>query len=295
MKHIITKVFLLLLLAVWGNVKAQGYQSYFGADSTRLNIHISCIDFDPTIYLIINSPDTITINNQIYHQGFPQGYYSEIFEDFGDNHFYFREDTASGRLYRYIPQLDEELLLCDMSLLVGDTFTFSDHWGTYHAVVASISYENERKVIHFKNGPIYDLAFYEGVFPIYFPIGYCDYYADCLFSLLCEYKNGDHIFINPHIDTCFINNPMSIHERPQQPMSIYPTIAHPAETVHLKSWDPISEIILFDLYGRKVPAFCGIESSNHWTMAIPSQNTGVYIVRITTRKGIYYEKIFVHY
>ena len=100
MKHIITKVFLLLLLAVVGNVKAQGYQSYFGADSTRLNVYESCIDNDYTFYLKINSTDTIEINGQSYLRGIPQdGFYFGV-------EFYFREDTVTGRLYRYVPMFE---------------------------------------------------------------------------------------------------------------------------------------------------------------------------------------------
>ena len=82
-----------LLLATAGAVEAQSYQSYFGADSTRLNVYVYCIDFNPTIYLLINSADTVNINGHDYFQGFPQGEYSDYFyyED-----FYFREEQTSN-------------------------------------------------------------------------------------------------------------------------------------------------------------------------------------------------------
>ena len=34
------------------------------------------------------------------------------------------EDTNTGRLYRYFPNLNKEFLTCDMSLNVGDTFNY---------------------------------------------------------------------------------------------------------------------------------------------------------------------------
>lgn len=295
MKHVVTKLCLLLLLAVWGNVKAQGYQSYFGADSTRLNVYELCIDFDPTIYLTIYSADTVNINGQDYLQGIPQGEYAGFFHD--EEEFYFREDTILGRLYRYVPELDEELVLSDMSLLVGDTITFSDEHGDHYAVVESVSFENGRKVIKFTASYYYGITYYEGVFPPFFPIGYIKdyyYYSSCDNYLLCEYKDGEQIFDNHSFGTCYIGNDMSVREIPQRQVLVYPTKARPIETIRIETSESIQEVALCDFLGRKIPTVNDFESSRCWNMTILSHVSGVYIVRITTRKGIYYEKILIH-
>ena len=73
-----TLLFLLLMVAA-GAAKAQGYQSYFAADSTRLNVYAIEIDFDPTIYLTINSTDSVVINGNTYLQGFLHGVFADFF------------------------------------------------------------------------------------------------------------------------------------------------------------------------------------------------------------------------
>ena len=104
------KALLLLLLLAAGAAKAQGYQSYFAADSTRLNVYVIGIDLDLTTYLTINSTDSVVINGNTYLQGFLHGVFAGFFYE--EEEFYFREDTVTGRLYRYFPLLDEEVLLC---------------------------------------------------------------------------------------------------------------------------------------------------------------------------------------
>ena len=288
MKHIITKV-LLLLMAVAGTAKAQGYQSYFGADSTRLNVYESCIDNDYTFYLTIDSADTVKINGHNYLRGTPQyGLYFGV-------EFYFREDTVTGRLYRYIPMLDEELLLSDMSMTVGDTISFFDSSGIHHAVVESISFENGRKVIHFtiNYAYYYHMEFYEGIFPCIIPLGLVNDYS-CYSYLLCEYKDGEQAFENPRFNTCYIDSGWSVQETLQQQVLVYPTKVRSTETIHIEATEPILEVSLLDLYGRAIPVVCNEETSCRWILIITNSASGVYVFRITTQKEICYEKIFIH-
>lgn len=285
-------VVLLVLLALAGLAKAQGYQSYFGADSTRLNVYMVCIDYDPTIYLVINSADTIQVNGQKYLQGFPQGSFADFFYF---EKFYFREDTDTGRLYRYFPNQDQgEVLLCDMSLEVGDSFNVSDQWGTHSVVVESVSFENGRKVILFENtyGYMNGLAFYEGVFPSYYPIGFMDYYG-CDSYMLCEYKDGEQVFDNPEFDACYIYY-SSTKEVCEKPVRIFPTSIHFMETIHVEASEQIFEITLFDLYGRKFRVINSQDTIVRWNVAIPDDLSGVYIITIKTIQGIYHEKIIVN-
>lgn len=291
MKHTINTLFLLLLLAVVGNVKAQGYQSYFGADSTRLNVYESCIDNDYTFYLKINSTDTIEINGQSYLRGIPQdGFYFGV-------EFYFREDTVTGRLYRYVPMFDEEFLLSDMSMAVGDTISFSDSSGIHHAIVESISFENGKKIIHFtiNYAYYYHMEFYEGIFPSIIPLGLINDYS-CYSYLLCEYKDGEQAFENPRFNTCYLDSGWSVKETPQQQVLLYPTQIRLSETVQIETTEPITEVALIDLFGRKVSALVCQVTPVRWNMMIQSRVSGVYVIKITTNKGTTsYEKIIVNH
>ena len=298
LNHLKQKALLLLLLMAAGAAKAQGYQSYFAADSTRLNVYAIEIDFDPTIYLTINSTDSVVINGNTYLQGFPHGVFAGFFYE--EEEFYFREDTITGRLYRYFPLLDEEVLLCDMSLEVGDSFTFSDRWGSHQAVVNDVTFENGRKVIHFENGSYFNIdimEFYEGIFPPVLPIGYFDYYyyTGCDFYLLCEYKDGEQVFDNPNFEGCFLFY-AAVNENHEQenPTKVFPTSVRPNETVQLETTAPITEVALFDLFGRAVSAVVCQETPMRWNMTIQSRVSGVYVIKITTNKGTSYEKIIVN-
>ncbi|MBO6026357.1 MAG: T9SS type A sorting domain-containing protein [Bacteroidales bacterium] len=287
-------VFLLLLLATAGRARAQGYQSYFGADSTVLNMYLVITDFDQTVFLTIHSDDTVMVNNHTYLRGRLSGNDVGVF--YGDP-FYFREDTVTGRLYHYFPSLDEELLLSDMSLSVGDTIAFSDMWGSRPAIVESISYENGRKVIHLIDSyDVYDymdFTFREGVFPNILPVGYHYYYGDCYIFLLCVAKDGVHVFKEPFFNTCYIDGYLSVQRDHQHRLSVYPTIVYPSEAIRIEATDPISDIALFDLYGRESPVFVDKLSLCHWNLTVQNGVSGVYIIKITTRKGISFEKIFI--
>lgn len=290
MKHTVTKLLLILLLAAAGMAKAQGYQSYFAADSTRLNIYVVCTDYDETYLLTINHTDTVHFNNQCYLRGFQQIAHN-VFE-----YYYFRENTATGRLYRYIPSADEEWLLCDMSLAVGDAFSFNDFFGTHQVVVESVSYENEGKVIHLSDG-WNEFVFHEGVFPDYYPIGFPgasfeNEYDGCISHLLCEYKNGEQVFYNPNFESCD-EHWFSVSETTDNSAKIYPTSLRSMETVHIETVEPILKVAVYDLYGREIPIVCDQKASCQWDLTISKRVSGIYIIKVTMKTDINNERIIV--
>ncbi|MBR3493644.1 MAG: T9SS type A sorting domain-containing protein [Bacteroidales bacterium] len=264
----------LLLMAGGVTMQAQEYESYFGADSTRLNVLQYCIDWVTTGYMEINTADTVNINGHDYLHATPRGIFFENAE------LYFREETATGRLYRYFPMIDEEeVLLCDMSLTVGDTFYQISNWGMAHpSVVESVSFENGRKVIRFAL-PVYPwhdaLTFREGIFPNNFPIGYLDYY-DFENNLLCEYKDGEQVFENPEYNTCYIDE-TSVQEQGQQQVSLCP---NPAKgKVIIEGIQP-AEVEVYNAFGQVVKKVRGTNEIN-----VADLQQGVYLLRITDEEG----------
>jgi hypothetical protein len=278
------KVLLLLLLAVAGSAKAQGYQSYFAADSTRLNVYMGMIDFCHTFYLTVRSADTVNINGTQYVQGFPHGKYGYIYE-YED--FYFTEDTATGRLYRYSPVLDDKVLICDMSLSVGDNFYYTDEYGDSYAKVYNMTYEDGKKVIYLTD--CYNSwVFQEGCFPSYLPIGILkDYSEMCSSYLLCEYKDGEQIFVNQKFEICYIDD-VSVREQIQQQMevSLYPNPAK--EKVMIKGIKP-AEVQFYNVLGQMVKT---VKNSNEINVAgLPE---GIYLLHITNTEGkVYTNKITI--
>ena len=273
----------LLLMAGGVTMQAQEYESYFGTDSTRLNVLQYCIDWVSTGYMEINTADTVHVNGHDYLHATPRRFFFENVD------LYFREETSTGRLYRYFPMIDEEeVLLCDMTLTVGDTFYHIDSWGMAHpSVVESVSFENGKKVIRFALPylPWHDaLTFREGIFPNNFPIGYLDYY-DCENNLLCEYKDGEQVFENPEYNTCYIDE-TSVQEQGQQQITIYP---NPAKETMLIEGAKASEVQLYNALGQLVKTMQGTNE-----IPVADLPQGVYMLRIADIEGrIFMEKVMV--
>ena len=274
MKNIRLYTLLALLMMAGGFMQAQEYESYFGADSTRLNVLQYCIDWVTTGYMEINTADTVHVNGHDYLHATPRRFFFENAE------LYFREETSTGRLYRYFPMIDEEeVLLCDMTLTVGDTFYHIDNWGMAHpSVVESVSFENGKKVIRFALPylPWHDaLTFREGIFPNNFPIGYLDYF-DCENNLLCEYKDGEQVFENPEYNTCYIDE-TSVQEQDLQHVSLYP---NPAKETVLIEGAKAAEVQVYNVFGQLVKT---VKDSHEINMAGLPQ--GVYLLRIADTEG----------
>ncbi len=154
----IIKIATLALLLIAGagifQAKAQ-YQSFFGDSLTIYNVQgmgVSKGTSTDDIELIpgntyeygLFTRDTVNINGHRYYR-----FYSEHWE-------YLREDTATGRIYRYSPDDEEEILTCDMSLSVGDTFWMPFDKSYYYdsrpvpIVVDTIYFVNGLKTIQFR-------------------------------------------------------------------------------------------------------------------------------------------------
>ena len=262
---------LLALMAVAGMTKAQDYQSFFASDSTRVNVYAEMIYFCHTCYVTIRSTDTVSINGTQYVQGVPHGKYGSLY---GYMRFYFREEVATGRLYRYFPIYDEEeVLLCDMSLTVGDTFEYYDGWEMRQVTVESVSFDNGRKVIHFPDSYYgHYLVFHEGLFPSFYPIGFIDDFG-CDSFLLCEYKDGEQVFENPEYNTCYIDE-TSVQEQDLQHVSLYP---NPAKgKVIIEGIQP-AEVQVFNALGQLMKTVRDANEIN-----ISNLKQGVYFVSIIT-------------
>ena len=273
----------LLLMAGGMTMQAQEYESYFGTDSIRLNVLQYCIDWVTTGYMEINTADTVHINGNDYLHAIPRGFFFENAD------LYFREETSTGRLYRYFPMIDEEeVLLCDMTLSVGDTFYHIDYLGMAHpSVVESVSFENGKKVIRFALPylPWHDaLTFREGIFPNNFPIGYLDYF-DCENNLLCEYKDGEQVFENPEYNTCYIDE-TSVQEQDLQHVSLYP---NPAKETVLIEGAKAAEVQVYNALGQLVKTVQGTNEID-----LSGLVDGVYLLRITDAEGkVYTNKITI--
>lgn len=320
MKNITSKKswFLLVLLFIAGVIaKSQDnnksgkdlYRSYFGNDSTSLNILLApCYSADLFFVLsgTIYTNDTITINEKQYYYREPQPL--ESFSQPGYHYLFPRQDTLfvreereTGRLYRYYRDYfgmgETEKLICDMTLEVGDKFTVLSHncLQEVRVEVKSIDYNNGRKTIHLYG----NIDLIEGLFPENFPLWQeplSDMYEGEYgfaqeIGLLCEYKDGVQVYGSNN--NCFPDT-SGIDEIEHKSVSIYPSIIKSDDIITIEASTPIKDVIITDVLGRQTAISKNRIIGNRWQISICNNSKyGVYFVLVITENGINYEKIMV--
>lgn len=316
-----TALFALLLLCS-GVARGQktGYMPVFPDGSITFNVAVpeTCYSTDPIAdYLGCVSTQRITGPNET---AMLQGNEYKFFNHYSDV-FYVREDTLTGRIFRYYPELDTEVLVCDMSLSVGDTFRMpdvmdrvqygpsSDYWFYYYSetnkltVVDSVAYVEGRKIIYLKPFGTQDsiestffsgddrifpelfpnLRFIEGVGPTYSPFGYINAGSGNLNMLLCVYYGDSLIYMRHPILGCEQWG-SGIYEYPSSSMNLYPNPANDVLNVVFEGVEnPQGVITVINMAGIVVQ--CHECSSTVTQLDVSRLKTGIYMVCFRNEKG----------
>ena len=297
------KILFVLLMLIAARVSGQSdstyvYQSFFGNDSTRLNIyHSHIIDARLTFVTSIYNGDTVNINGTSYYKTTGGYDYSDL---------YYREDRETGRLYQYVEEYDTEVLICDMSLNVGDTFHFpyeldyyTDYtydWEPIIGTVIDVRYEDGKKIIEFNEETSWSLGidmmapltFTEGEFPIVVPTVRLHQYNE----LLCQFKDGEQTYHNPNYEECHYDEIISVEEIESNNLTITPTIFSSNETIYISSDSEIKDVKMIDMLGREINI--SINPTDDFTSQISLNqkcNSGIYLIIVETEKEVYYEKL----
>ena len=298
------KIIFVLLMLIAARVSGQSdstyvYQSFFGKDLTRINIYDShTIDGLHTFVINISNSDTVNINGASYYKtNGGDYYYSDL---------YYREDRETGRLYQYVEEYDTEVLICDMSLNVGDTFHFpyeldyyTDYtydWEPIIGTVTDVRYEDGKKIIEFNEETSWSLGidmmapltFTEGEFPIVVPTVSLHQYNE----LLCQFKDGEQTYHNPNYEECHYDEIISVEEIESNNLTITPTIFSSNETISIESDFEIREVKMIDMLGREIKVT--INPTDDFTPQISLNqkcNSGIYLIIVETEKEVYYEKV----
>lgn len=218
---------------------------------------------------------------------------------------FLREDTLNGRLYARHQDSDEDFLLCDLSLSVGDTFfcDVANGMGNIPMVVDSITYDNSRKIIHLTILSHYyffygcyeegdhelmeynvSLRFMEGLGPLYgIRMPYDGTYE--LDVLLCMHKD-DTLCYRTHEDLgCFqehVGGDVPVHSRPA--ISVKPNPAHLFLNLEVLSEEVGGGfVIIWDFMGRE----CYQMNVHDRVSIIPlaGLSSGTYLLTYTNRRG----------
>jgi hypothetical protein len=281
---------------------AQGYQSYFGDSSTVYRIFMLYVWYDPrpdpgqlgcgqTEEFCFTPNDTVCINDTIY-------YANAV--DIGRPPC-LREDTLTGRLYYRYPNSPERLI-CDMSLMPGDTFTLPGRGYQEEGAIMtadSISYLNGRKVIHFsplhnfslfypyitEGGRVHEsrfnlkIIFVEGIGPTYGPFGYIptSYHEPYLGVMLCVDKDDSLAYMTSPQLGCY-QSATSIKEPEANKMTLYPNPATAELHVELSSEaDAGGSLWIMDAVGQVVYRKAAMSACE--IIPIVHLSSGLYVVQ----------------
>mgnify|MGYP003289933355 CR=1 FL=1 len=306
------KLLFVLLMLIAARVSGQSdstyvYQSFFGNDSTRINIYDThIIDALHTFVINISSRDTVNINGT--------SYYKTTGGDYDYSDLYYREDRETGRLYQYVErndiyvgELKVEVLICDMSLNVGDTFHFpyeldyyteyTYDWEPIIGTVTDVRYEDGKKIIEFDEETSWSfdifsnsLTFTEGEFPIVVPTRGLFGYNE----LLCQFKDGEQTYHNPYYEECHYDEIISVEEIESKSISIFPTIFSNNELISINTNSEIKEVKMIDMLGREINISINLTEDFTSQISLNQRcNSGIYLIIVETEKEVYYEKVIL--
>ncbi|MCR4858280.1 MAG: T9SS type A sorting domain-containing protein [Bacteroidales bacterium] len=229
---------------------------------------------------------------------------------------YVREDTTTGRIIRYYPEFDAEVVTCDMSLMPGDTFYFPDvmdyvtQTGTniwfyiyyeleqHFVIVDSVTYLDGRKVIWFPpitDGSFFDdffhfpLCFIEGVGPTFGPFGYMRESTEHWLSmLLCVHHNDSLIYMTDPVLGCE-QHVVSVYEYADVEMKLYPTPAGDVLNVEFEGFgDPQGTLTVTNIMGVLE---LSLECHSPLTrLDVSHLAPGLYVVSFRNGKGVVMRK-----
>jgi len=286
----------LILFCCVQMANAQPYQSIFGDSTTQFNVFVPCMSMKSicdgyddelmegyTDLVFFRRGNETIINDQTYQIG--NVHDSEVIT-------YLREDTLSGKIYSYFPRCNEEYLVCDLSLNVGDTFyfyrcTYSGTEYSFYMIADFVTYLDGKKVIYFET--IFGIGnqkvfFMESIGSMltFFNSSICD----LEFSLLlCAYKDEELFYIrNPESLYGCVYNCMgtNINEYSKNKLQVFPNPVN--NEFHIQS-DKIhlDEIFIYTIQGQCVKHTKIYEE--YQKINIASLPAGIYLLKAKDIQG----------
>lgn len=307
----------LLLIVIHFIAHSQSYSPFFSEHETKYSIthHVTCYtdDYSPeniglccvTFDYEIKKSDTLIRNGKTYY--FSTCDNMPVLPGFSgiEEGLLVREDTLSGKLYRYIPSIEDEVLICDMSLNEGDTFQLFPGddvlialWNDYRErgiklVVDSVRYINGKKVIYFpflsescfflNPGYNISLRFIEGIGPTYGPFGYFGrvFGENVLSLLLCVEKDGSQVFMM-HEDLQCYQSVATVKEVEVLKLNIYPNPVVDYVNITSENQDSKIQLSMYDFVGCLVGHY---SFQDHIQIPVHNLSSGVYTLIFRDHKN----------
>ncbi len=276
-------ILLSFLFFITSQISAQ-YTSVFGDNSTIWQ----GIKYNMAIF----NDSTVTNNETVVIESLTYKKLSQFFESAVEGstttpiESYIREEISTGKLWWKRNINIDEVLVMDMTLEVGDTFSVSPStWngGNTLLTVESVFYENDLKHIVFDYTLFGDVkfTFIEGL-GTNIGITYNRYgSSDSNLFLLCSYKDGNLYFVNDNHDSlanqCKYEFSASISDNYLiNNIKISPNYV--TESFEVISEIAITKVEIYNLLGKRIKTFNKQDS-----YSILGASSGIYLVKIHTK------------
>ena len=203
-------------------------------------------------------------------------------------------NEASNKLYFRNAETQEELLVMDLSLEVGDHFVRRDQYNeTYELVVDSVYYEENRKHIRFSEdvpwcyygNQFQRKCFIEGVGPNW---GFSEKDEEGPYFFICKHEGSELYYSHPDTAVfvdCGFNEEIFIGVRDYESSNVrlYPNPASQSFVINFTEvQDGVKQVRIFDMLGKEVMS---LENPSGNTINIANLPTGMYVVRVLGQGG----------
>lgn len=267
---------------------SQPYRSIFGNQTTQWNVFTD--NLSSWTCFLSTTNDTI-INSKTFKKiGYSGCFINGIH---GNDEIYLREDTLTGKAWVYDLYHNDERMIMDLSLNLGDTFNIYPNSPYYDTIIMvdSVYFENNLKKIRlnvytsFSNNE--KLTFIEGIGT---NVG-IDYQVNSYFfeymgsiHLLCSYKDNLLEFFNTLFDTCSINYvgykelcSVNYIDISPNPTTNFINISLPF-TYH-------GIICIYDLYGRRIIYLNVDDCINNLKFDVSQWASGLYVIQFIDNRN----------
>lgn len=205
-----------------------------------------------------------------------------------------REDD--GRLWvTYTDDPDNEVLIMDMNLEIGDKFVF-DAYNNIIGTVVEVRHENGRKIIVFdrpsNNWYQEPIMFIEGVGR---NIMSWEQYGDWDYSYQsCKYDSQELVYStqNTHFRDCEIITDFTYeHLVGNQDIEVYPNPAKNEVVININNNEALFAIQVFNVNGVLVKSMTSIVEKT--VIPINDLRSGTYIIKVTTHEQELYKEFLI--
>lgn len=203
----------------------------------------------------------------------------------GLSDIYIREDISTRRVYRYRPEYDEEILLFDFSIGVGDTIPIEGLTMIVDSVWTITTPDNVTRRVYKSDWGYPEIAMIEGIGGNCGPFSQPSIWFENYAMLMCVKNNGQNIYGERCIEMLTVSTPtLNLTE-----IKCYPNPAKDIVTIELPSGVAVYDVTLINSEGKVLQK--EYSSAPILKLDLSDYNPGVYLIKVIGNKETFITKV----